>query len=65
MTTNLDSYGNTWTDYPDNEKDSYNRRGSGNLRGAPNKVLYNPFVNGTVSDRPEVKVFEPFQISMS
>lgn len=65
LTTNLDSYGNTWTDYPDNEKDSYNRRGSGNLRGAPNKVLYNPFVNGTVSDRPEVKVFEPFQISMS
>ena len=38
--------------------DSYNRRGCGNLRGATNKVLYNPFVNGTATDRQEVDVIK-------
>ena len=27
---------------------SYNVRGNGNLRGAPNRVLFNPFANDTV-----------------
>ena len=27
---------------------SYNVRGNGNLRGAPDRVLYNPFANDTV-----------------
>jgi len=45
--------------------DSYNRRGCGNLRGATNKVLYNPFVNGTATDRPEVDVIKASGISIS
>ena len=52
-------------DYPTNVGDSYNRRGCGNLRGATNKVLYNPFVNGTATDRPEVDVIKASGISIS
>ena len=40
------SYNGTF-DSPANEKESYNIRGNGNLRGAPNKVLCNPFANNT------------------
>ena len=52
-------------DFPNAVGDSYNRRGCGNLRGATNKVLYNPFVNGTATDRPEVDVIKAFGISIS
>ena len=52
-------------DYPTAVGDSYNRRGCGNLRGATNKVLYNPFVNGTATDRPEVDVIKASGISIS
>ena len=36
------------TDFPDKNNQSYNLRGDGNLRGAPNRVLFNPFANDTV-----------------
>ena len=31
-------------DYPVNDYESFNVRGNGNLRGAPNRVLYNPLI---------------------
>ena len=36
---------NSTFDQPANVTESYNVRGNGNLRGAPSKVLYNPFAN--------------------
>lgn len=38
----------TAADIPDNEFECYNIGGNGNLRGAPKKVLNNPFANNTV-----------------
>lgn len=35
-------------DFPSKNNDSYNIRGNGNLRGAPNRVLKNPYANGTI-----------------
>jgi len=40
--------GNSTYDGADEINSSYNARGDGNLRGAPDRVLYNPFANDTV-----------------
>jgi len=42
---------NSTFDSPDNTTETYNIRGNGNLRGAPSKVLYNPFANNA---RPSI-----------
>jgi hypothetical protein len=39
---------NATYDEASNANQSYNVRGNGNLRGAPNRVLFNPFANDTV-----------------
>ena len=39
---------NSTYDGADEINSSYNARGDGNLRGAPDRVLYNPFANDTV-----------------
>ena len=39
---------NATYDYASNPTDSYNVRGNGNLRGAPNRVLRNPYANSTI-----------------
>ena len=41
------NYSSTY-DYPSQTNDSYNIRGNGNLRGAPNRVLKNPYASGTI-----------------
>ena len=41
------NYAALW-DQPDNDYELYNVRGNGNLRGAPNRVLNNPFANNTI-----------------
>ena len=38
---------NAATDESSGTNESYNIRGNGNLRGAPNRVLYNPYVSNT------------------
>ena len=35
------------TDFPDDPWDTYITRGNGNLRGAPNRVVFNPFANAS------------------
>ena len=42
---------NASTDEASNSGESYNLRGNGNLRGAPNRVLFNPFIT-TPPDPP-------------
>ena len=39
-------------DFPDEPLDSYNVRGSGNLREAPNRVIFNPYANDVI---PSIK----------
>ena len=49
----------TWygaSDLPSKANQSYNVRGSGNLRGAPNKVLFNPYGHDTSESDYEDKV---------
>ena len=43
---------NPSTDYPDEPFDSYNLRGSGNLRESPNRILFNPYANDVI---PSIK----------
>ena len=45
---------NASTDASSNSGDSYNFRGNGNLRGAPNRVLFNPFTT-TPPDPPSAE----------
>jgi len=40
---------NSSTDLPGNNFETYNVRGNGNLRGAPNRVLFNPLVTDTTA----------------
>ena len=40
------TYNSTY-DYPTVNNESYNVRGDGNLRGAPNRVLFNPYASGS------------------
>ena len=46
-TTYWSSYFNESTDVASKPNQSYNLRGSGNLRGAPNRVLFNPYGHDT------------------
>jgi len=39
---------NSTFDQPSFDGESYNVRGNGNLRGAPNRVIHNPFANNTI-----------------
>ena len=43
-------------DYPDRLYDAYNIKGSGNLRGAPNRVLFNPYANDVIPSIKNVSV---------
>ena len=52
------------TDLPNTLGDSYNRRGSGNLRGATKKVIYNPYV-GAGTTGPQVDVLQSSGISFT
>ena len=45
------SYTGTY-DFPDLPLDSYNLRGSGNLRESPNRILFNPYANDVI---PSIK----------
>ena len=49
---------NSSTDEASNLGESYNFRGNGNLRGAPNRVLFNPFI----TDPPEPSVDGEFSL---
>jgi len=51
--------------FADEPGGSYNAKGSGNLRGSVSKVLFNPFVNGLATNRPEVKVINATGISFT
>lgn len=39
-------------DFPDEPLDSYNVKGSGNLRESPNRVIFNPYANDVI---PSIK----------
>jgi len=43
-------------DAPENATESYNIRGNGNLRGAPKKVLNNPFANNVTPKMKDVNI---------
>ena len=43
-------------DLPSKANQSYNVRGNGNLRGAPNKILHNPYGHDTSESGYEDKV---------
>ena len=49
------SYNETF-DAPANTIESYNIRGNGNLRGAPTKVLNNPFANNVIPKMTDVNI---------
>jgi hypothetical protein len=47
---------NATFDAPENTRESYNIRGNGNLRGAPTKVLNNPFANNVIPKMTNVNI---------